>query len=152
MKRFKRRSVTILSIGLLLLFAAAMAVRQLVTIQHRHKEHRAIQAMIHSLRPHVPSECSDDGWRTAVHRTEIAFDDIAYDLTYVSGDELKQLRVDLEVILSQTATSLSLLYEIYNRIGRCNKTTAERSEKWREDFTEFIEQSYKIVAPKSADL
>jgi hypothetical protein len=86
-----------------------------------------------------------------VHRTEIAFDNIAYDLTYVSGDELKQLRVDLEAILSQ-ATSASLLYEIYNRIGRCNKTTAEKSEKWREDFTEFIEQSYKIVAPQSADL
>jgi hypothetical protein len=62
------------------------------------------------------------------------------------------VREGLEAIVSQTATLASLLCEIYNRIERCNKTTAEKSEKWREDFTEFIEQSYKITALKPADL
>ena len=62
------------------------------------------------------------------------------------------VREGLEAIVSQTATLASLLCEIYNHIERCNKTTAEKSEKWREDFTEFIEQRYKITALKPADL
>lgn len=148
MKLFKLRFVIILSIGILSLFAAAIAIRQIVTIQYWHNEHRAIEAMIHALRPRVPIECSEDGWRMAVHRTEVAFDNIAYDLTYVSQNELKQLRVDLETILSQRSPSPSLLFEIYNRIGRCNKITAEKSDKWRADVTEFIERSYKITARK----
>ncbi|MEZ6034890.1 MAG: hypothetical protein R3C17_17500 [Planctomycetaceae bacterium] len=79
----------------------------------------------------------------AVSRTDVAFENISYDPTYISRSELSLLRMDLEKIISEDRASPELLFRIYDRIGRSNKTTEAKSEKWREDFTEQVEHSYK---------
>ena len=75
--------------------------------------------------------------------TDIAFGNIAYDPTYISRSELALLRMDLEKIIAENRASPDLLFKIYNRIGISNKTTEAKGEKWREDFTEQVERSYK---------
>lgn len=115
-------------------------------------QHLAVEAMIHELQQPIPNECTPEGWRMAVGQTDIAFGNIAFDPTYISTSELALLKEDLKKMIADTVPSPVLLREIYNRLGRCNKTTAVKSEKWRALFTEIVERSYKHRTSKPVDI
>jgi hypothetical protein len=143
MRTFKKRWI----IGFLTLAAVTVLLGSLLTPLVKRalwmKDHRRIQALIHQLYLPIPNECTENGWPMAVSRTDIAFENIAYDPTYISRSELALLRIDLEKIIAENRASPELLFKIYDRIGISNKTTEGKSEKWREDFTEQVERSYK---------
>jgi hypothetical protein len=148
----KRRVIVVLSIAVLVMVLSLVAFfSRFYAIGRWLDEHHAVEAMIRELYEPVPKECEPDTWRTAVGQTEIAFGNIAYDESYISTSELALLKNDVKTLIEQNDPSPALLYLIYNRLGRCNETTAEKSEKWRGLFSEEVERSYKHRTSKPVD-
>lgn len=136
MNKYKRTKLVLL-LSIVSAVVPITIVHWQETVSWRSESLR-IERLIESLEEERPLSCDEQVWSTVLDRLQSLVWNVCYDASRVSAEEMKQLRLELTVLIRDEKPPDRKLWQVFDRIGSTNSITRVEISKHRKDFREHL--------------